>query len=169
MRWSDKLCLPYKSWGEQANVANSGSVVWWCEEQAGWWEMLYVPLYAHFIYILYWYGSKTPGWAVPASWICTSQCSIFITSPFRPEMHCCVFTFYRIFSKPATFTKQNNLSGLQSEKKLGDGEEQINKQSTKSKEERDKTMPGQRRKEMKLGLCPICAWVDLCSCFTYII
>lgn len=44
-----------------------------------------------------------------------------------------------------------------------------NKQSTKSAEERDKTTLGQKRKEMKLGICPVCAWLDLESCFTYFI
>lgn len=54
-------------------------------------------------------------------------------------------------------------------KATGNGEEKINRQSTKTAEERDKTTLGQRRKEMKLGICPVCAWLDLCSRFIYFI
>lgn len=36
---------------------------------------------------------------------------------------------------------------------MGDGKGEINK-TTKSAEERDKTTLGQRRKEIKLGVCP---------------
>lgn len=51
---------------------------------------------------------------------------------------------------------------------MGNGEEKRNT-NTKTAEERDKTTLGQRRKEIKLGTSPVCAWLDLCSCFIYFI
>lgn len=88
----------------------------------------------------------------------------------RPEMHYCIFTISRIFSSPMTFDKQTTtLSGSKSWSKLGNGEEKINKQSTKSAEKRDKATLGQRRKERKLGIqyvVFVLGWIYVPALFT---
>lgn len=50
---------------------------------------------------------------------------------------------------------------------MRDGKGEINNKTTKSAEERDKTTLGQRRKEIKLGVCPAYVWLDWCSCLFF--
>ena len=68
---------------ERASVANSGwcgLMIWAARRRAR--NALCASVRTHHLHTL-WIGSKIVWWAVPASWICTRQCSACIVSPFR--------------------------------------------------------------------------------------
>lgn len=132
-----------------------------------------VLLCAHIICILYESDQRCVWWTVPASWICRKQCSACILIPFGPELQCCVVPLSSIL--PGYFLllwpllNKPQLICFNVLKETGKWRRENKRTNTKTAEERDNNPLGQRRKEMKLGIRPVCALLDLCSCFIYFI